>query len=299
MIPQLTQLGVPADQIGKEPLTDEYLDRSISEGMGLKEKIAQTTSQRDFEAKRTDAGNLQADRLADNERQTKRDAEMRREADAREGRLLAAVGGGGGNALWVQKSTPDGMTYLENQRTGDRKADPSSKGQQPDRKTEMDLRKEFDAQPEVKNFRVISTAARQLNSLTTGTPSAQKDISIVYAYMRANDPNSVVREGEFATAQNAASLPDTVRNQINKVISGQRLNPEQRANMVKTIKQIAAASGERFATVSDNYRTYAQQAGANPDHIVKYERKTTSPTSAAPAKAVTPPANRKPLDQIF
>jgi len=37
------------------------------------------------------------------------------------------------------------------------------------------------------------------------------------------DPGSVVRESEFATAQNAAGVPDQVRNMYNKVLSGTRL----------------------------------------------------------------------------
>lgn len=126
MIPQLTQLGIPADQIGQTPLTDDYLDRSISEGMSLKEKVAQTTSQRDFEAKRTDAANLQADRLADNDRQTKAEAARERAANAREGRLLAAVGGASAGQ-WVRTTAPDGTDILRNTRTGDEKSAPGAR----------------------------------------------------------------------------------------------------------------------------------------------------------------------------
>ena len=38
-----------------------------------------------------------------------------------------------------------------------------------------------------------------------------------------------MREGEFATAQNAAGVPDRLRAMYNNVASGQRMTPEQAA----------------------------------------------------------------------
>ena len=41
--------------------------------------------------------------------------------------------------------------------------------------------------------------------------------------MKLLDPGSTVREGEFATAQNSAGVPDVIRAKFNKVSSGERL----------------------------------------------------------------------------
>ena len=59
-------------------------------------------------------------------------------------------------------------------------------------------------------------------------PDAAGDLSLIFAYMKILDPNSVVREQEFANAQNAAGVPARIRNQYNKVMEGTRLAPEQR-----------------------------------------------------------------------
>ena len=53
-------------------------------------------------------------------------------------------------------------------------------------------------------------------------------ISLIFGFMKMLDPGSVVREGEFATAQNAASIPDRIRNAYNRALEGTRLNPQQR-----------------------------------------------------------------------
>ncbi|WP_204128690.1 hypothetical protein, partial [Pseudomonas ogarae] len=66
------------------------------------------------------------------------------------------------------------------------------------------------------------------------TPSAQNDLALIFSYMRMLDPASVVREGEFATAQNAAGVPDQIRNAYNKAVNGERLNPEQRTGFVSS-----------------------------------------------------------------
>jgi hypothetical protein len=58
-----------------------------------------------------------------------------------------------------------------------------------------------------------------------GSPQAQ--IALVFSFMKTLDPGSVVRESEYATAKNAAGVPERVRNQYNKLLDGSFLSPEQ------------------------------------------------------------------------
>ena len=67
------------------------------------------------------------------------------------------------------------------------------------------------------------------------TPAA--DIALIMKYMKALDPTSVVREGEFKTLGNAGSLPTQVQNWYNSYATGNKLTPEVR----KEIKSSAAA----------------------------------------------------------
>lgn len=55
---------------------------------------------------------------------------------------------------------------------------------------------------ETKDDSAVAGSWRTLHSnAALGTPAG--DIAVIYAYMKLQDPTSVVREGEFATAQNA------------------------------------------------------------------------------------------------
>jgi hypothetical protein len=86
-------------------------------------------------------------------------------------------------------------------------------------------------------------------------PDAAGDLSMIFAYMKMLDPNSVVREQEFANAQNAAGVPDQIRNVYNKVMSGNRLGPEQR-------QQFVAQANSLFENAKGNQQKVRQTYGS-------------------------------------
>lgn len=97
------------------------------------------------------------------------------------------------------------------------------------------LRKEFDSA--VADVDDAVDAFTQLQAVgSQANPTAQDDIALVFAFMKSVDPTSSVREGEFATASNAGGIDARLRNMVNNVISGERLTPEQRANLVQTAR---------------------------------------------------------------
>lgn len=165
-------------------------------------------------------------------------------------------------------------------------ADPNtatSRNVQSNRKAEADFRKEFDALPEVKTFK---TARQQFNALRNiaGNPkaTAQDDIAAIFSFMKTLDPTSTVREGEFATAQNAASVPDAVRNAFNKAQSGERLNPQQRQEMIRTAYRSYVSFRDAYNTAAENYRGYARDNGISADRVAR----TYTPDK--PAKPAAP-----------
>lgn len=87
--------------------------------------------------------------------------------------------------------------------------------------------------PTVKNY---NTAQEQLNKVLAGAEqdSAAGDVSLIFTFMKVLDPTSVVREGEQATASNAAGIPSRVRNAFNKALTGEKLSEEQRKDFVNT-----------------------------------------------------------------
>lgn len=89
-----------------------------------------------------------------------------------------------------------------------------------------------------KNFYTMQQAHENIDSaLKVGKtdPTGTSDIALLYQYNHLLDPTSVVREGEFAKAQNSAGMVNGVFNLLQQVKSGKLLTPEQR----KSIKAIA------------------------------------------------------------
>lgn len=149
-----------------------------------------------------------------------------------------------------------------------------------DRKGEADLRKEFNKEPEVKDFNSKRTAWQTIDRLgkaqASRKPTAQNDMALIFSYMKMLDPGSVVREGEFANAQNAAGVPDQIRNAYNKARSGELMNPDQRKNMVNTAATVYTAARDIYNPIAQKYQGYASDYGLNPNRVAQ-EYKPTSP----------------------
>jgi hypothetical protein len=128
---------------------------------------------------------------------------------------------------------------------------------------ESELRKEFNALQTVKDFSIISGGLGKV--LTSAKdPSGAGDISLLFAYMKMLDPNSVVREGEFATAQNAGSVPESLLARYNKVINGELLSSQIRNDFVDRAQRLYGNAAEQFGRTYKKYENIASQQGLDP-----------------------------------
>jgi hypothetical protein len=140
------------------------------------------------------------------------------------------------------------------------------------------LRDEFTAQ--TKDFETISSAYQNILS-SAGDSSGASDISLVYGFMKFQDPNSTVREGEYATAENAGGVSDRFRSLYNKAIDGQFLTPRVRADFVAQAGKLYAGQTERYEQKRKRYSDLATRAGVSPIDVVG-EPSTVKP-AASPA----------------
>lgn len=124
----------------------------------------------------------------------------------------------------------------------------------------MRLRTDYRLQPAVKNARTIQTAYQRIKNTQD---NAVGDLSLIFAYMKMLDPESVVRETEFANAQNAAGVPDRVRNIYNRVMEGERLNPNQRAQFRSQAEQLARGAQDGLKRTNAEFRRIAQKYGVD------------------------------------
>lgn len=127
------------------------------------------------------------------------------------------------------------------------------------------LRDELNAQ--TKDIATVQSSYQNILA-TAQTPSAAGDISLLTAYMKLLDPGSTVREGEFATAANASGVPAKIRGQWNKLVNGERLAPETRADFVSQAGQIFKTQKQRSDKLRDKYSKIATRAGIDPQDVL-------------------------------
>jgi len=121
--------------------------------------------------------------------------------------------------------------------------------------------------PTTKSSQEVATAYEKVTSAAK-TPTAAGDLSLIFGYMKMLDPGSVVREGEFATAQNATGVPDRVKNMYNNIISGQRLNPAQREDFSKQANSVYSAQLEQQKRWDNTIKSRAEKLGLDPSKVV-------------------------------
>lgn len=152
---------------------------------------------------------------------------------------------------------------------------------------ETKFRKEYSDQ--TKGYQEVKSAyGRVLSS----EDNAVGDLSLIFGYMKMLDPGSVVREGEFATAQNAAGVPERIQNIYNKVASGERLSASQRTAFKGQAGKLYETAQKQEATVRDGIGRIAKGYGLNTANIF-YEATETAPTAPGakpPAPAAAPGA---------
>ena len=128
------------------------------------------------------------------------------------------------------------------------------------------LQKLFTGNSVVKDF---NTATSQYEKLLTSSEreTAAGDMSMIFTYMKILDPTSVVREGEQATASNAAGVPDRVRNFYNKTITGQKLTTKQRADFVQTGTQLYNTNIKQFDAFKNSFMPSLNEYKIEPNKV--------------------------------
>lgn len=118
-----------------------------------------------------------------------------------------------------------------------------------------------------KDYRLVRDAHSRIEA-SAKDPSAAGDLALIFNYMKVLDPGSTVREGEFATAQNSASVPDIIRAKYNKVISGERLATDQRADFVDRSRKLYKSQADIQNKNVNLYRTRAERFGVDPQDVI-------------------------------
>jgi len=132
---------------------------------------------------------------------------------------------------------------------------------------ESKLRREFNTIPQVKSFSEQSQAYGRI-AASALDPSPAGDLALIFNYMKVLDPGSTVREGEFANAQNAGSVPSRIAALYNNVIEGTRLTETQRQDFVNRAEGLYKDAESGFMKRYNQYIALAKDQNLDPNNIL-------------------------------
>jgi hypothetical protein len=149
-------------------------------------------------------------------------------------------------------------------------------------KRESDLRKEYSGSDVVKNYGTVRDYYERIRSgVTAGTGAG--DIAAVFSYMKMLDPASTVREGEYATAQNAAGAPEGMRGLYNQLIGGGSLSGKARKQLYDQAQKTYIDVEKNLRDQNSRYGQIAGQWQVSPDNVLvqpeQYDPLSLPPTT--------------------
>ena len=185
------------------------------------------------------------------------------------GSVLHKVQGPNGEAVLAQISNLGNARIVEGISPPQEEKDPSK------------LRNTFLG--ETTDFRDVNSAYGRVLEAAQN-PSAAGDVALIFAYMKMLDPGSVVREGEFATAEQAQGVPSQIVNLYNRAISGERLPDTVRMDFLSQARNLYQNASAQHGKTEDEFRRIAQSDGLNPDSVI-VNRRTAGDVASPQSRA--------------
>jgi hypothetical protein len=133
---------------------------------------------------------------------------------------------------------------------------------------EKDLAGQYNQMPPVKVYEEVKAGYERVRTSAVADSGAG-DVGVVYGFMKMLDPGSVVREGEFATAEQTAGIPQQIVGLYNKLISGERLTPEQRQQFVTMADGLYAEAGANLNDINTQFSTRAGAWEVDPNRFIR------------------------------
>lgn len=151
----------------------------------------------------------------------------------------------------------------------------------------------FKTEPIVTNFNVIQEGRNFANSLPTTTQNPADDQALIYSLAKALDPNSVVREGEYATAQRySQSFINSFGKGVEQALAGTGfLSETARKNIKATIESRYQTSLNSYNNLAGQYTNSINSLTGRGDGS-KFLKDYVVKTPTQPTKAETVPLAR-------
>lgn len=160
------------------------------------------------------------------------------------------------------------------------------------------LRKEFNALPQVKAFTDIAPI---FNAAAKAPDTPAGDFALIYGVGKILDPGSVVREGEMNLVMAAGSPAQRVMGYLNYLQSRGRLTPEQRGELTQMLHNAASERQNQYGQARTTYTGLATQRGYNPEEVFigAPEIVSRQQVPQAPAAKALPHVSQRKLGEVY
>jgi hypothetical protein len=127
--------------------------------------------------------------------------------------------------------------------------------------------RQFESNAIVKRFATQNEAEEFINSLDPQTNNPADDQALIYAFAKAMDPDSVVREGEYATVQKySQTWTQRLKVDVNRIINNDAfLTPDARQHILATIRGKVASGRKSYINFRNEYAKKVNRALNLPD----------------------------------
>jgi hypothetical protein len=132
---------------------------------------------------------------------------------------------------------------------------------------ETGIRKEFNSLPEVTKYKAAIPAHRAVVEAAKSN-NAQADINLIYGLAKLYDPESVVREGEYATIANSQSIPEWLKGWAQRIAGGGKLTTETKKQIVQQANQRLDTFKAAYDTADQGYRGVVTRRGLKPENVL-------------------------------
>lgn len=124
------------------------------------------------------------------------------------------------------------------------------------------LQTQYDRDPEVRKTKEVLNSYGSVQALVKN-PSPASDQALVYSYMKALDPGSVVRETEAESVAALDSLKERAKAQYARLTGDGGMSDVQRADLVNQINELAQAASDRQTSIDDQFLELANRRGVD------------------------------------
>lgn len=116
-----------------------------------------------------------------------------------------------------------------------------------------------------KDYITIRDAKNRIDAVET---TGAGDMALVFQYMKILDPNSTVREGEYATAVNAAGVPSAIQAAWNRLIGGGTLGDKARKDIRAEGERLYRAAELQHDNQTLQFKNIASRSGLNTNNVI-------------------------------